>query len=98
MTAQPFLEDQPHGIFAIHHTAPTTSACPSSRSPASSLACLYFQEVDMLDKTPVLDIKPYVKYFDSEKSTTAGWVEKHFTNNTNPTRTILNGRARRSLP
>ncbi len=90
MTAQPFLEDQPHGIFAIRSPhRPNHIGLSIVKITRIEPGRLYFQEVDMLDKTPVLDIKPYVKYFDSRENTTAGWVEKHFTNNTTPTRTIL---------
>ena len=39
---------------------------------------LHFSEVDVLDGTPVLDIKPYVKQFDSRADTISGWVGKHF--------------------
>ncbi len=38
---------------------------------------LYFTEVDMLDGTPVLDIKPYVKQFDCRPDAVSGWIEKH---------------------
>ena len=45
---------------------------------------LYFTEVDVLDGTPVLDIKPYVKQFDGRPDATSGWIEKHFMNGTMP--------------
>jgi tRNA (Thr-GGU) A37 N-methylase len=32
----------------------------------------------MLDNTPVIDIKPYISYFDSPDDTECGWLEKHF--------------------
>ena len=38
---------------------------------------LHFSEVDVLDGTPVLDIKPYVQYFDGRDNTVSGWLEKH---------------------
>jgi tRNA (Thr-GGU) A37 N-methylase len=34
--------------------------------------------VDVLDGTPLLDIKPYVKYFDSRDDAVSGWLDKHF--------------------
>ncbi|MCJ2514022.1 MAG: TrmO family methyltransferase, partial [Candidatus Thermoplasmatota archaeon] len=30
---------------------------------------LYFTGVDMLDETPLLDIKPFVRYFDNRENT-----------------------------
>ena len=35
---------------------------------------LYVECVDALNGTPVLDIKPYVPYFDSFPDAKAGWV------------------------
>jgi len=50
---------------------------------------IYFTEVDMLDGTPLLDIKPYSKYFDCRKNVVSGWMEKHFKHGVIPERTIL---------
>jgi tRNA (Thr-GGU) A37 N-methylase len=38
----------------------------------------------MLDETPLLDIKPYVKYFDCFNDAKCGWIDKHFKNGTIP--------------
>jgi len=43
----------------------------------------------MLDGTPVLDIKPYVKYFDSRNDVKCGWLDKHFKDGKIPDKTIL---------
>jgi tRNA (adenine37-N6)-methyltransferase len=37
---------------------------------------LVVQEVDMLDGTPLLDIKPYIPKYDSYPNTRIGWLEK----------------------
>lgn len=37
---------------------------------------LYIQEHDLLDGTPVLDIKPYVVYADSFPEAKMGWIEQ----------------------
>jgi len=39
-----------------------------------------FSEADILDGTPLLDIKPYVTHFDSRKKVKNGWIEKHSKN------------------
>jgi tRNA (Thr-GGU) A37 N-methylase len=39
-----------------------------------------FSEVDILDNTPLLDIKPYVKHFDFRKNVRSGWIDEHFKN------------------
>lgn len=35
----------------------------------------------MLDGTPVLDIKPYVRQFDCRTNAVSGWIEEHFNSN-----------------
>ena len=37
---------------------------------------LYIQNVDILDGTPLLDIKPYVPAFDAQGEVRTGWLEK----------------------
>jgi tRNA (Thr-GGU) A37 N-methylase len=44
---------------------------------------------DVLDGAPVLDIKPYVKYFDSRKDVKCGWLDKHFRDHNTPDKTLL---------
>jgi tRNA (Thr-GGU) A37 N-methylase len=34
----------------------------------------------MIDGTPLLDIKPFVKYFDNQEDAVSGWLDKHFKN------------------
>ena len=49
----------------------------------------YFTEVDVLDESPLLDIKPYVKYFDSRDDVVSGWLDNHFKNGNIPDETII---------
>jgi tRNA (adenine37-N6)-methyltransferase len=50
---------------------------------------VYFSEVDILDETPLFDIKPYVTHFDYREKMCCGWYDKHFKNGETPDRTIL---------
>jgi len=50
---------------------------------------MYFTEVDVLDETPLLDIKPYVKYFDGRDNVISGWADKHFKNGNIPDETVI---------
>jgi len=43
----------------------------------------------VLDGTPLLDIKPYVKYFDSRDNAISGWLDKHFKNGKIPDKTVI---------
>jgi tRNA (Thr-GGU) A37 N-methylase len=50
---------------------------------------IYFTEVDMLDGTPLLDIKPYVEHFDRREGVKSGWLDKHFAEGEPPDETII---------
>ena len=87
---KPYLEDKPHGIFAIRSPhRPNHLGFSIVRIKEIKNNRLYFYEVDMLDGTPLLDIKPYSKYFDSRENVRSGWIEKHFESGEIPKRTIL---------
>jgi tRNA (Thr-GGU) A37 N-methylase len=45
---------------------------------------LYISYVDMVDNTPVIDIKPYIQHFDHREDVISGWLEKHFKNRVIP--------------
>jgi len=50
---------------------------------------LVVEGLDAIDGTPVLDIKPYVSYFDSRENVKNGWLDKHFKRGKIPKRTKL---------
>ncbi len=79
VVGKPFLEDKEHGIFAIRSPhRPNHIGLSVVKIEGVEENKLHFSEVDVLDKTPVLDIKPYVKHFDGRDNTISGWLEKHF--------------------
>ena len=87
--AKPFLEKKEHGIFAIRSPhRPNHIGFSIVKIKKIEKNILYFTEVDVFDQTPLIDIKPYVKYFDSRENVNSGWIEKHFANKN--TKTILN--------
>jgi len=87
---QPFLEQNKHGIFAIRSPhRPNHIGLSIVKIKSIEANKLYFTEVDVLDQTPVLDIKPYVRYFDSRDNVKSGWVDKHFKDGNIPDATIL---------
>ena len=58
---KPFLEDNKHGIFAIRSPhRPNHIGLSVVKIDKIEDNKLHFSEVDVLDGTPVLDIKPYV--------------------------------------
>lgn len=79
---KPFLENEEHGIFAIRSPhRPNKIGISIVKILKIEENTLYFTEVDMLDGTPLIDIKPYVKHFDERQDVKSGWVDKHFQNN-----------------
>ena len=87
---KPFLEDEKHGIFAIRSPhRPNHIGLSVVKIEKIEANKLHFSEVDVLDGTPVLDVKPYVKHFDSRDNVISGWVDKHFESTDMPDKTIL---------
>jgi len=85
--AQPFLEDEIHGIFAIRSPMrPNHIGISIVKLEKVKNNTIIFSEVDMLDNTPLLDIKPYVSYYDSRKNVKNGWLDKHFATGKTPKR------------
>ncbi|MBN1860864.1 MAG: tRNA (N6-threonylcarbamoyladenosine(37)-N6)-methyltransferase TrmO [Candidatus Thermoplasmatota archaeon] len=86
----PFLEDEKHGIFALRSPhRPNHIGFSVVKIQRIQANIMFFTQVDMIDKTPLLDIKPYVKYFDSREDVVSGWLDKHFQNGNIPDRTII---------
>jgi tRNA-Thr(GGU) m(6)t(6)A37 methyltransferase TsaA len=76
LTVTPFLDDKRHGIFATRSPArPNAIGFSTVRLLEVRGWTLEIQDVDMLDRTPVLDIKPYVPVFDDRADSRIGWFE-----------------------
>jgi len=81
VVCKPFLEDVVHGVFAVRSPyRPNRIGLSVVKLESVKKNILIFSEVDMLDGTPLLDVKPYVEHFDSRKNVKSGWVDKHFKN------------------
>jgi tRNA-Thr(GGU) m(6)t(6)A37 methyltransferase TsaA len=90
LTGRPYLEDQTHGIFAIRSPhRPNHLGLSIVRLQRIEANRVYFTEVDMLDGTPLLDIKPYVEHFDRREGVRSGWLDGHFAEGGIPGRAIL---------
>jgi tRNA-Thr(GGU) m(6)t(6)A37 methyltransferase TsaA len=73
----PFLDTQSHGLFATRAPQrPNPIGCTVVRLLDVTKNCLIIENVDVLDGTPLLDIKPYVPAFDGEMADLRiGWLE-----------------------
>jgi tRNA-Thr(GGU) m(6)t(6)A37 methyltransferase TsaA len=83
LQSKPFLSYDKKGVFAIRTPFRPN---PIGLSILNILKVeknkIHVQNVDMLDKTPLLDLKPYVSKFDNIKTHKIGWlkgkIEKKF--------------------
>lgn len=72
----PFLDTEPHGIFATRSpNRPNAIGLSVLRLVARHGTTLVVEDVDILDGTPVLDIKPYFARFDARHDARSGWVD-----------------------
>jgi len=74
---KPFMDDSVHGVFA---TRAPRRPNPIGISTVALLKrnknLLLIKGVDVLDGTPLLDIKPYVPEFDVFQVSSVGWLDK----------------------
>jgi tRNA-Thr(GGU) m(6)t(6)A37 methyltransferase TsaA len=77
LTVMPFMDDKQHGLFA---TRAPTRPNPIGLSIVELIRrednVLYVANLDVVDGTPLLDIKPYVPQFDAANPTRLGWLEE----------------------
>ena len=73
----PFLDTQTHGIFATRApTRPNPLGLSVVRLTRIEGNILYVDDLDILDGTPLLDIKPYIPEFDFQPEVRTGWLEQ----------------------
>ena len=73
----PFLDSHPHGVFATRAPArPNSIGLSIVKLLGRADNILRIENVDLLDGTPLLDIKPYVPEFDRPRQARAGWLEQ----------------------
>ena len=71
----PFLDDQPRGVFATRAPRrPNAVGLSVVKLNAVEKDTLKIENVDIIDGTPLLDIKPYVPKFDAQTEVKTGWL------------------------
>ena len=77
LSVKPFLDDEEKGLFSTR--APKRPG-PIGLSVVKLIDVdeniLRIEDVDVVDGTPLLDIKPYVPEFDIREVENCGWLEK----------------------
>lgn len=75
---KPFMDDHEHGVFAIRAPKrPNPIGLSVVRLDRVDGRMLTVGQLDVLDQTPVLDIKPFVPAFDHREGARCGWMEPH---------------------
>jgi len=78
LQVKPFMDDQMHGVFATRAPSrPNPIGISVVRLVKVDGNILYIKDVDIVDGTPLLDIKPYVPEFDVRVVEKIGWLEKN---------------------
>ncbi len=73
----PYRDDRPRGLFATRSSSrPNPIGLSCLRLGAIRGSTLEVADLDLLDGTPVLDLKPYVPAFDAFPGLRAGWLDE----------------------
>lgn len=71
-----FLDDSPHGVFASRHPCrPNSIGISTVKLRKRDKNILEVSGIDILDNTPLIDIKPYIPRFDHFDNASNGWTE-----------------------
>jgi len=75
LLVRPFLDKQLHGIFSTRAPSrPNPIGLSIVRLNKIENNLLHIQNVDIIDGTPLLDIKPFVPEFDQRTAAKIGWL------------------------
>ena len=73
----PYMDSEARGVFATRAPArPNPIGISIVKLVKIEGNKLYIEDVDIVDGTPLLDIKPYVPEFDYRPNARIGWLEK----------------------
>jgi len=75
LLVKPFLDDQVRGVFATRApNRPNAIGISVVRLLEIKGNLLTIENVDIMDGTPLLDIKPYIREFDCFETESNGWI------------------------
>jgi len=77
LMVKPYMDDNLHGVFATRAPKrPNSIGLSVVKLLKIKGGTLEIEGVDIIDGTPLLDIKPYVPDFDIRQVEKIGWLEK----------------------
>ncbi|QBG48114.1 tRNA (N6-threonylcarbamoyladenosine(37)-N6)-methyltransferase TrmO [Verrucomicrobia bacterium S94] len=72
----PFMDKKEHGVFATRSPArPAAIGLSTVKVKKVEDNKLYFEGADMLDGSPLIDIKPFFRNVDNRPDAVSGWLE-----------------------
>jgi tRNA-Thr(GGU) m(6)t(6)A37 methyltransferase TsaA len=79
LRARPYMEQTVRGMFSIRSPhRPNHIGLTVVQLLSVDNNMLQVKGLDMIDNTPLIDIKPYNPYFDAPSNVRIGWMESHF--------------------
>lgn len=77
LTVTPFLDSEPRGLFATRApNRPNPIGLSLVKLARIDGNILHVQNLDMLEGTPLLDIKPFIPQFEDTADLRTGWLER----------------------
>ena len=78
LQVQPFMDDEYRGLFATRApNRPNQIGLSVVRLTKIEDNILFVKDLDIIEGTPLLDIKPYVAEFDRREDIRIGWLENN---------------------
>jgi tRNA (adenine37-N6)-methyltransferase len=76
LKGSPYMDKNEHGVFAFRGPSrPNPIGISIVRLLKAEGNILYIKGVDILNNTPLLDIKPYIPEFDEREVSSIGWLD-----------------------
>jgi tRNA-Thr(GGU) m(6)t(6)A37 methyltransferase TsaA len=70
-----FLDDESHGVFSTRHPCRPNGIGLSIVKVINRINnSIEVEGIDVLDQTPLIDIKPYIRRFDCFEHASEGWI------------------------
>jgi tRNA (adenine37-N6)-methyltransferase len=74
----PFMDDKLRGVFATKAPKrPNAIGISTVKLISIDRNIIHVEQVDMLDETPLIDIKPFYPRYDNRENVKIGWLEKN---------------------
>lgn len=80
LMVRPFMDKTERGVYATRAPKrPNAIGLSTVKLTGIEKNILHIEQVDMLDGSPLIDIKPFIQKMDNRQKTRSGWFEKRKT-------------------